>query len=70
MFIGGIHMLQFVEQSISKKIQIAEYFYVHEGELDQEFLQRDLKLSTSTLKRYVEEIEKMYTEYYVQWHTL
>lgn len=58
-------MLQFVEQSISKKIQIAEYLYIHQGELDQEFLQRDLKLSTSTLKRYIKEIEGMYTEYYV-----
>ncbi|MGM0182397.1 hypothetical protein IGK74_001318 [Enterococcus sp. AZ150] len=58
-------MLQFVEASISKKIQIAEYLYVQRGEIDPVYMQKDLELSNSTFKRYVQEIEELYQAEYV-----
>lgn len=57
-------MLKFIEPFIEKKIQLAEYLYINRGELDTEFLKQELGLSSSTLKRYADEINELYNEYY------
>lgn len=57
-------MLKFIEPFIEKKIQLAEYLYINRGEVDTEFLVNELNLSNSTLKRYTEEINELYKEYY------
>lgn len=57
-------MLKFIEPFIEKKIQLAEYLYINRGEVDTEFLINELNLSNSTLKRYTEEINELYKEYY------
>lgn len=57
-------MLKFIEPFVEKKIQLAEYLYINRGELDTDFLKQELGLSSSTLKRYTDEINELYSEYY------
>lgn len=57
-------MLKFIEPFIEQKIQLAEYLYINRGKVDTIFLTKELGLSNSTLKRYTEEVNELYQDYY------
>jgi hypothetical protein len=60
---GDEEMLHFLERQLEKKVKVAEYLYLNNGQAIDKRVAQELGISMSSIQQYFKEIDQLYQAY-------